>query len=619
MPTNEESSFVSPLYLVDTFEELQDLRYSDLATIDEYRELKMKKNDGIAVDEIRLAELELIFQNKIVTSSRWNKFQNALLGMQNFIKTEVQDYVVDKQTEMEIFVTTKEAEFQTEINKFTDKGTFNPDILYYKNNFVSYNDGTGIKTYLAIQNPPLGTLPTNTTYFRLLTITGQKGEDGVGIGLTFKGAWNNSTVYAKDWGVQFGGLLFASLIDNNVGNQPDINGDTAAWGVALDVTITTTKLRGQRTIASESNTVNFITGEIIAFNPSIDDLEVIVNTTSVERGIDYTINIDNQSITKASGTWVAGTTFYFRVIRNMINNLVFGDGQSISEGTVTKNKLSTDVQTTLDVVAENTIKISVLNGIGEIVEKANKSALDTTNTNVTNLSNTVVSHLADYAHHYKKDAGSSDAYVVALNPTITSYTEGMTLDIFCKTANTGAATLDAGGGAKDLRKYYNDALETGDIEAGAIITVKWDSANDWWQVTSGIKVTVNDASDTAKGIIEIATDAEMTEGTATDKAITPANAKVELDKKAKVVSGSYSGNETARTISLAFTPKFFMLTRSTNADLFFCNTTSFTIKVANGGTVTKDTGCKITTNGISLSATTEANSNSNTYYYTITG
>jgi len=42
-------------------------------------------------------------------------------------------------------------------------------------------------------------------------------------------------------------------------------------------------------------------------------------------------------------------------------------------------------------------EISVLNGAGEIVEKANKSALDTTNTNVTNLSNTVVSHLAEDA------------------------------------------------------------------------------------------------------------------------------------------------------------------------------------------------------------------------------
>lgn len=43
---------------------------------------------------------------------------------------------------------------------------------------------------------------------------------------------------------------------------------------------------------------------------------------------------------------------------------------------------------------------------------------------------------------------------------------------------------------------------------------------------------INDASTTVKGIVELATDAEMTTGTSTVLVITPANAKVELDKKA---------------------------------------------------------------------------------------
>jgi len=168
-------------------------------------------------------------------------------------------------------------------------------------------------------------------------------------------------------------------------------------------------------------------------------------------------------------------------------------------------------------------------------------------------SNSVATLLANYARYYKKDAGSTDAYVVVLSPAIVSYIEGMTLDIFCNTANTGAATLDAGGGAKDLRKYYNDALETGDIEAGAIITVKWDSANDWWQVTSGIKVAIVDASDTVKGIVELATDAEVTTGTSTTLAVTPAGAKVELDKRIKSASGTWSDTTTSIAASSNYT------------------------------------------------------------------
>ena len=365
---------------IDALVEITDLPPSQKANALRYQTLKMQAT-LTSEEQIELNSLTTQLQNYLITPETFNKFSDICIGLEVFftentltyinnLKTEMQTYVTTKTTELTNTITTKESEFQAEIDKFTDKGVFNPDILYYKNNYVAYNDGTGIKTYLAIANPPIGTLPTNTTYFRMLTITGQKGEDGIGIGLQFQGTWVADKTYAKDNGVQFGGILFASLIDNNVGNQPDINGDTAAWGIALDVAITTTKLRGQRTIASESNTVNFFTGEIIAFNPSVDDLEVIVNTTSSEEGIDYTINPDNQSITKVNGTWLAGTIFYFRVIRNQINNLVFSDGQSIAPNTIDKTRLTTDVQTTLNQVETNTNEITILS------EKVGSETLD---------------------------------------------------------------------------------------------------------------------------------------------------------------------------------------------------------------------------------------------------
>jgi hypothetical protein len=48
----------------------------------------------------------------------------------------------------------------------------------------------------------------------------------------------------------------------------------------------------------------------------------------------------------------------------------------------------------------------------------------------------------------------------------------------------------------------------------------------------------------AAGKLELATDAEMTTGTDTARAITPANAKVELDKKLALACGTMSGNIT---------------------------------------------------------------------------
>ena len=64
--------------------------------------------------------------------------------------------------------------------------------------------------------------------------------------------------------------------------------------------------------------------------------------------------------------------------------------------------------------------------------------------------------------------------------------------------------------------------------AGATVQAILESAK---TIVDG-KFTTADASATVKGIVELATNAEMTTGTDTTRAITPANAKVELDKKA---------------------------------------------------------------------------------------
>jgi hypothetical protein len=56
-----------------------------------------------------------------------------------------------------------------------------------------------------------------------------------------------------------------------------------------------------------------------------------------------------------------------------------------------------------------------------------------------------------------------------------------------------------------------------------------------------------DATDTVKGIVELATAAEVTTGTDTTRAVTPAGLKVELDKKAPLASPALTGTPTAPT------------------------------------------------------------------------
>lgn len=76
---------------------------------------------------------------------------------------------------------------------------------------------------------------------------------------------------------------------------------------------------------------------------------------------------------------------------------------------------------------------------------------------------------------YAADGGSSDTYAVTYDPPIKAYTTGMVIQFYANTANTGTATLNVNGlGAKTIRKMNDATLETGDIEAGQLVTVIYD-------------------------------------------------------------------------------------------------------------------------------------------------
>lgn len=79
---------------------------------------------------------------------------------------------------------------------------------------------------------------------------------------------------------------------------------------------------------------------------------------------------------------------------------------------------------------------------------------------------------------YASDSGSTDSYSVTPTPAAPSpLTAGYRLRFRANTANTGAATLNVGGGAVALKKSGTRDLETGDILAGQVVTVVYDGTN----------------------------------------------------------------------------------------------------------------------------------------------
>jgi hypothetical protein len=78
-------------------------------------------------------------------------------------------------------------------------------------------------------------------------------------------------------------------------------------------------------------------------------------------------------------------------------------------------------------------------------------------------------------HDYALDAAGSDTYAITVTPAPAAYTNGDVYTFEAGTLNTGAATLNVNTlGAKALNKKGDQALVTGDIEAGLIIVCVYD-------------------------------------------------------------------------------------------------------------------------------------------------
>lgn len=130
----------------------------------------------------------------------------------------------------------------------------------------------------------------------------------------------------------------------------------------------------------------------------------------------------------------------------------------------------------------------------------------------------LVTHLADYAHHYAADGSGSDTYTITPDPAITDYVAGQIFQFKANTANTGAATLNVNAkGAKTIKKNYDQDLADNDIKAGQIVNVIYDGTN--FQLLSPVSNT-----------------------------------------GAKFITGSYIGNGVAgRTITVGFRPSLLVI------------------------------------------------------------
>ena len=127
------------------------------------------------------------------------------------------------------------------------------------------------------------------------------------------------------------------------------------------------------------------------------------------------------------------------------------------------------------------------------------------------------------ANNFYIDSGAANAYVLTLAASMTNpvsstvgYFIGMTIRFRAGNANTGVSTVNVNSaGVKNLKKEDGTTdLAAGDIPTSQDSIFRYDGTS--------FVLNTGQASTTAKGIIEIATDAEVIAGTDTQRAITPA-------------------------------------------------------------------------------------------------
>lgn len=126
----------------------------------------------------------------------------------NAAKTKIENLEEPKSTEIDQQLVEKGDEFQYNINKLLYLQEYDNNTQYYKNNFVLYNN----RVYFCIHDS-LGNIPTNTSYWLDVGLVGNKGQYGLGV--NYKGFWDNVTLYHKYDLVVYQNNLYVAIEDNS--------------------------------------------------------------------------------------------------------------------------------------------------------------------------------------------------------------------------------------------------------------------------------------------------------------------------------------------------------------------------------------------------------------------
>lgn len=137
---------------------------------------------------------------------------------------------------------------------------------------------------------------------------------------------------------------------------------------------------------------------------------------------------------------------------------------------------------------------------------------------VNQLGKAIAGYVANGAFY--TDSGAANAYVLSVvgsKQAPTAYTDGMKIRFHAGNNNTGASTVNVASlGVKNIKTPDGGNPSAGDIPTTRITEAWYDSSAGYFVLDT------SNASTTERGIVELATNAEVQTGTDTVRAVTPA-------------------------------------------------------------------------------------------------
>lgn len=179
---------------VDDFAKFTDPNLSQITLINQYYTY-MEAGNLSGAAEILGNNPSL--KTAILNAERLNMMRDGLIAVQRYYLNDVQQYLV-------------------EIVK--NKGEWNSGTKYTKYDVVFYPVAGGDQCFMATSTDiPIGTIPTDTSYWIPLTMRGEQGPSG--IGMTPRGTWQASTSYSQYDVVSYDDQLWYAL-QANTGQTP---------------------------------------------------------------------------------------------------------------------------------------------------------------------------------------------------------------------------------------------------------------------------------------------------------------------------------------------------------------------------------------------------------------